>query len=106
MTYRRPLYGDLNAAHAGIMRRTDDVYPSSMLDLPLPPTPAAISPGSSAYTSPMYSPESHLAPSPLAARKAPDDSRFSIKQLARTLTKRLTKTSEYGEDRKSTRLNS
>jgi len=97
MTYRRPLYGDLNAAHAGIMRRTDDVYPSSMLDLPLPPTPAAISPGSSAYTSPMYSPESHLAPSPLAARKAPDDSRFSIKQLARTLTKRLTKTSEYGE---------
>lgn len=95
---KRPLYGDLNAAHAGIMRRAEDACHSSMLDLPLPPTPVAISPGSSTYTSPAYSPESHFAPSPLAVRKAPNDSHFSIKQLARTLTKRLTKPTEYGEE--------
>lgn len=97
MAPKRPLYGNLNAAHAGIMRRAEDSFGSSILDLPLPPTPAAISPGSSTYTSPMYSPESHLAPSPLAVRKTPNESRFSLKQLTRILTKRLTKPDEKGE---------
>ncbi|KAJ8114781.1 hypothetical protein OPT61_g3431 [Boeremia exigua] len=98
MAPKRPLYGDLDAAHAGIVRRAEDAYALSMLDLPLPPTPAALSPGSSNYTSPVYSPESHFAPSPLAVRKVPDESRFSIKQLARTLTKRLTKSLEHDEE--------
>ncbi|KAJ4990958.1 hypothetical protein SVAN01_03529 [Stagonosporopsis vannaccii] len=98
MAPKRPLYGNLNAAHAGIMRRTGDPPHSQMLDLPSPPTPVAMSPGSSTYTSPMYTPESRLAPSPLAVRKAPDDSRFSIKQLTRTLTKRLTKPSQYSKE--------
>ncbi|KAH6643157.1 hypothetical protein C7974DRAFT_118400 [Boeremia exigua] len=98
MAPKRPLYGDLNAAHAGIVRRADDMYTESMLDLPLPPTPVAFSPGSSAYTSPGYSPESQFAPSPLAVRRPQDESRFSIKQLARTLTKRLTKPVEHDEE--------
>ncbi|KAF1922884.1 uncharacterized protein M421DRAFT_76745 [Didymella exigua CBS 183.55] len=98
MAPKRPLYGDLNAAHAGIMRRAEDSFDSSMLELPLPPTPAAISPGSSTYTSPIYSPESHFAPSPLAVKKAPNESRFSLRQLTRTLTKRLTRPQETGEE--------
>ncbi|KAJ4399312.1 hypothetical protein N0V91_009501 [Didymella pomorum] len=98
MAPKRPLYGDLNAAHAGIMRRAEDSFGSSIMDLPLPPTPAAISPGSSTYTSPMYSPESHFAPSPLAVKKAPNESRFSLKQLTRTLTKRLTRPQESSEE--------
>lgn len=98
MAPKRSLYSDLNAAHAGIMRRAEDSFSSSVLDLPLPPTPAAISAGSSAYTSPMYSPESHFAPSPLAVKKAPNESRFSLKQLTRTLTKRLTKSQESAEE--------
>ncbi|KAF3038005.1 hypothetical protein E8E12_008710 [Didymella heteroderae] len=98
MAPKRPLYGDLNAAHAGIVRRAEDSFGSSILDFPLPPTPAAISPGSSTYTSPMYSPESHFAPSPLAVKKTPNESRFSLKQLTRTLTKRLTKPQEPGEE--------
>ena len=98
MAPKRPLYGDLSAAHAGIVRRAEDSFDSSILDLPLPPTPAAISPGSSTYTSPIYSPESHFAPSPLAVKKAPNESRFSIKQLTRTLTKRLTKPQEHDQE--------
>lgn len=98
MAPKRPLYGDLNSAHAGIVRRAEDSLDSSIPDLPLPPTPAAISPGSSTYTSPIYSPESNFAPSPLAVKKAPNESRFSIKQLTRTLTKRLTKPQETGEE--------
>lgn len=98
MAHKRPLYGDLNAAHAGIVRRAEDSFGSSILDLPLPPTPAAISPGSSTYTSPMYSPESHFAPSPLAIKKTTNESRFSLKQLTRTLTKRLTRPQETGEE--------
>jgi hypothetical protein len=80
------------------MRRAEDSFGSSILDLPLPPTPAALSPGSSTYTSPMYSPESQFAPSPLAVKKAPNESRFSLKQLTRTLTKRLTRSQESGEE--------
>ncbi|KAF9691876.1 hypothetical protein EKO04_009814 [Ascochyta lentis] len=98
MAPKRPLYGDLSAAHAGIVRRAEDSYGSSILDLPLPPTPAAISPGSSMYTSPLYSPESHFAPSPLAVKKAPNESRFSLRQLTRTLTKRIIKAPERGEE--------
>ncbi|KAJ4375661.1 hypothetical protein N0V86_007194 [Didymella sp. IMI 355093] len=98
MAPKRPLYGDLNAAHAGIVRRAEDSFGSSVLDLPLPPTPAAISPGSSTYTSPVYSPESHFAPSPLAVKKAPNESRFSLRQLTRTLTKRLTRPQESEEE--------
>ncbi|KAJ4347462.1 hypothetical protein N0V95_005424, partial [Ascochyta clinopodiicola] len=94
MAPKRPLYGDLSAAHAGIVRRAEDFHGSSVFDLPLPPTPAAISPGSSTYTSPLYSPESHFAPSPLAVKKAPDESRFSFRQLTRTLTKKISKAPE------------
>lgn len=97
MAPKRPLYGDLSAAHAGIMRRAEDPFSPSSLDLPLPPTPAAVSPGSSAYTSPVYSSESNLAPSPLAITKATNESRFSLKQLTKTLTRRLGKPSENGQ---------
>lgn len=91
MAPKRPLYGDLGSAHAGIMRRADDSFNGLNPDLPVPPMPAAISPNSSSYTSPMYSPESINAPSPLAVRKQVDDSRFSLKQLTRSLTKKLGK---------------
>lgn len=94
MAPKRALYGDLNAAHAGIMRRAEDAFSSSNPELPLPPTPAAISPDSSAYTLPSFSPESNFAPPPLAVSKAQNESRFSLKQLTRTLTKRLGKTPE------------
>ncbi|EAT80997.2 hypothetical protein SNOG_11289 [Parastagonospora nodorum SN15] len=94
MAPKRALYGDFTAAHAGIMRRAEDSFSSSNLDLPLPPTPAAISPDSSAYTSPIYSPDSNFAPPPLAVAKAPNESRFSLRQLTRTLTKRLGKSPE------------
>jgi hypothetical protein len=94
MAPKRALYGDLSAAHAGIMRRGGDSFSSSNLDLPLPPTPAALSPNSSTYTSPIYSPDSNFAPSPLAIKKPGNESRFSLKQLTRTLTKRLGKTPE------------
>jgi hypothetical protein len=94
MAPKRALYGDLNAAHAGIMRRAEDAFSNSNLELPLPPTPAAISTDSSAYTSPSFDPESNFAPPPLAVSKAQNDSRFSLKQLTRTLTKRLGKTPE------------
>lgn len=104
MAPKRALYGDLNAAHAGIMRRAEDSFGSSNLDLPLPPMPAAISPDSSTYTSPMYSPESVLAPPPLAVQKTTSDSRFSLKQLTRTLTKRLGKTPEKAQDRELQQL--
>jgi hypothetical protein len=91
MAPKRPLYGDFTAAHAGIVRRVDNISIASLSALPLPPVPAAISPVSSAYTSPIYSPESRLAPSPLAVQKASAESRFSLKQLTRSLTQRLTK---------------
>jgi hypothetical protein len=91
MAPKRPLYGDFTAAHAGIVRRVDNLSAASLSDLPLPPVPAAISPVSSAYISPIYSPESRFAPSPLAVQKAPTESRFSLKQLTRSLTQRLTK---------------
>jgi hypothetical protein len=102
MAPKRVLYGDLNTAHAGIMRCTDDPIGLPNFNMPLPPTPAAISPDSSGYISPFYSPESNLAPSPLHVRKPAVESRFSIKNLTRSLTKRLGKTSdpEYEQEMK------
>ncbi|OAL47326.1 hypothetical protein IQ07DRAFT_613912 [Pyrenochaeta sp. DS3sAY3a] len=98
MAPKRALYGDFTAAHAGILRHIED-SPDSDLDLPLPPTPAAVSPSSSAYTSPMYSPESISAPLPLSIKKRANDSRFSLKQLSRKLSHRISKASEgHGED--------
>jgi hypothetical protein len=98
MTQKRPLYGDFGAAHAGILRRTGDSFSSSNLDLPLPPRPAATSSVSSAY-SPIFSPESNFAPPPLEVKRAENESRFSLKQLTRTLTKRLGKSSEKEHER-------
>lgn len=99
MAPRRALYRDLNSAHASIMKRADDSFSGSNLDLPLPPVPAAVSPGSSTY-SPLYSPESNFAPSPLALKKYPNESRFSLKQLTRSLTRKLVRSPEkqYGEE--------
>jgi hypothetical protein len=102
MAPKRILYGDLNTAHAGIMRCADDPLGLPNFNMPLPPMPAAVSPDSSGYTSPFYSPESNLAPSPLHVRKPAVESRFSIKNLTRSLTKRLGKTPdpEYEQEMK------
>ncbi|KAI8933901.1 hypothetical protein NX059_009595 [Plenodomus lindquistii] len=90
MAPKRSLYGDLHAARAGIFQRLDDGAGNvARYDLPSPPTPTAVSPNSSAYTSPPYSPESVDKPSPLAIRKPSNDSRFSLKQLTRTLSRRV-----------------
>lgn len=91
MAPKRALYGDIGSAHAGIMRRAEDSFVGSNLDLPLPPTPAAVSPNSSSYTSPLYSPSSIRAPSPLSIKKPANDARFSLKQLTRNLSKKLGK---------------
>ncbi|KAH7357547.1 hypothetical protein BKA66DRAFT_427846 [Pyrenochaeta sp. MPI-SDFR-AT-0127] len=91
MAPKRALYGDFGSAHASIMRRAEDSFTESNLDLPLPPTPAAVSPNSSAYTSPLYSPGSIRAPSPLIIKKPVNDARFSLKQLTRNLSKKLGK---------------
>jgi hypothetical protein len=93
MAPKRPLYGDFGAAHAGILRRTGDSFSSSNLDFPLPPRLAATSSVSSAY-SPIFSPESNFAPPPLEVKRTENESRFSLKQLTRTITKRLGKSSE------------
>jgi len=92
MAPKRAVYGDFRAAHAGILRRPEDSPSQSNADLPLPPTPAAVSPNSSSYTSPMYSPESDNVHPPLPARAPARESRFSLKELTRSLTKRLGKT--------------
>jgi len=91
MAHKRPLYNDINSARAGIMRRPGDGLDESSLEAPLYPEPAAVSPNSSAYTAPLYSPEFVHAPSPLAIRKPTNDSRFSLKQLTRSLTKKIVK---------------
>ncbi|KAF7446999.1 hypothetical protein Alg130_07460 [Pyrenophora tritici-repentis] len=92
MAPKRAVYGDFRAAHAGILRRPEDSPRQSNADLPLPPTPAAVSANSSSYTSPLYSPESDNALPPLPARSSARLSRFSLKELTRSLTKRLGKT--------------
>jgi hypothetical protein len=91
MAPKRAVYGDFRAAHAGIMRRPEDSPEQSHMELPLAPSPAAVSPNSSSYTSPPYSPESVNAPSPLAIKPPVRESRFSLKGLTRTLTKKLSK---------------
>ncbi|KAF2713579.1 hypothetical protein K504DRAFT_472885 [Pleomassaria siparia CBS 279.74] len=94
MAPKRNLYGDLTSAYSSITRRTED---SPNLNLPLPPTPAAVSPGFSDYSSPTFSYESNLAVSPLAVRKVTaDETRFSLKQLTRSLTKKLVRDPEPG----------
>jgi len=92
MAPKRAVYGDFRAAHAGILRRPEDSPEQSHIELPLEPSPAALSPNSSSYTSPPYSPESVNAPSPLTIKPPARESRFSLKGLTRTLTKKLTKT--------------
>ncbi|KAF1831594.1 hypothetical protein BDW02DRAFT_43845 [Decorospora gaudefroyi] len=91
MAPKRAVYGDFHAAHAGILRRPEDSFDESNADLPLPPTPAAVSPNSPSYASPTYSPESVNAPSPLVVKKQTNESRFSLKELTRSLTKKLAK---------------
>ncbi|KAL6706382.1 hypothetical protein ACN47E_005488 [Coniothyrium glycines] len=100
MAPRRALYNNYNSAHANILRRGEEGAGAPNFDLPLPPTPAAMSPGSSSYTSPFYSPESINAPSPLNIKKSPVESRFSIKQLTRSLSRKLGKNPvvDYGEE--------
>ncbi|EUC30708.1 hypothetical protein COCCADRAFT_103161 [Bipolaris zeicola 26-R-13] len=91
MAPKRAVYGDFHAAHAGILRRPSESPSQSNADLPAPPTPAALSPNSSSYTSPMYSPDSADIPSPLFMKTPARESRFSLKGLTRSLTQRLSK---------------
>jgi hypothetical protein len=95
MAPKRSLYGDLNTAYSSIAARRAAENSPSFLNLPLPPTPVAFTPGSSEYSSPTFSFDSNLAVSPLALAKEPgNDSRFSLAQLTRSLTKKLVKTPE------------
>ncbi|KAJ6193122.1 hypothetical protein J3E72DRAFT_407909, partial [Bipolaris maydis] len=98
MVPKRAVYGDFHAAHAGILRRPTDSPNQSNTDLPAPPTPAALSPNSSSYTSPMYSPDSADIPSPLFMKTPARDSRFSLKGLTRSLTQRLSKAPLRSQD--------
>lgn len=88
MAPKRPLYGDISSAYASIITRNGDKHPAPLdLALPLPPTPVAQSPGSDTFESPISSPElSYTKP------KSANDSRFSLKQLTRSLTNRFSKT--------------
>lgn len=95
MAPKRPLYGDLSSAYASIItRRGDEHSPQLNVDLPLPPTPVAQSPGSSAFDSPMLSPQSYDAAVPFTDKQPANDSRFSLKQLTRSLTQRFSKVPE------------
>ncbi|KAF2450806.1 hypothetical protein P171DRAFT_146882 [Karstenula rhodostoma CBS 690.94] len=95
MAPKRPLYGDLSSAYESIRsRRGDDFPPHLNLDFPLPPTPVAQSPASSAFDSPALSPESYATASPSTNRKPASDSRFSLKNLTRSLTQRFSKVPE------------
>lgn len=95
MAPKRPLYGDLSSAYESIRsRRGDSHLPHLNLDFPLPPTPVAQSPGSSAFNSPALSPESYATASPPTNRKPGSDSRFSLKNFTRSLTHRFSKLSE------------
>ncbi|KAJ4292449.1 hypothetical protein N0V90_009111 [Kalmusia sp. IMI 367209] len=94
MAPKRALYGDLSSAYASIIARRDEYPPPLNINLPLPPTPVAQSPGSSAFNSLLQSPESDVTGSPFSPRKPANESRFSLKQLTRSLTKKLVKTPE------------
>ncbi|KAL5401500.1 hypothetical protein PMIN03_011459 [Paraphaeosphaeria minitans] len=92
MAPKRPLYGDLSSAYESIRsRRGDNRLTHLSLDFPLPPTPAAQSPDSSAFVSPALSPASYAPASPPTNRKAASDSRFSLKNLTRSLAQRFSK---------------
>ncbi|KAF2206097.1 hypothetical protein GQ43DRAFT_3702 [Delitschia confertaspora ATCC 74209] len=93
MAPKRPLYGDFSQAYTSITRRADESPGTSQVTLPLPPDPVAQS-RFSKYSSPQYEPE--LAVSPLTIRK-PTESRFSLKQLTRNLTKRIAKTPDLNQ---------
>lgn len=97
MARKRPLYGDVDAARAGILQRLEDAAKDSFHRLPSAPTPTAVSPSSSSYTSPMYSPESVNAPPPLATRRPATESRFSLKQLTRSLSRKVGRDSALDE---------
>lgn len=94
MAPKRAIYGDLTSAHASIAQRNDGFPNLTHLGFPQPPRPVAQSPSSSQYTSPFQSPDSNLAVSPLAVQKPSNESRFSLKQLTRNLTKRLGRTTD------------
>ncbi|KAF2737174.1 hypothetical protein EJ04DRAFT_574812 [Polyplosphaeria fusca] len=98
MALKRPLYGDLSSAHSSIRGQAGNppsVPSLPSLDLPLPPVPAALSPESSQYSSPGRSQDPSFAVSPLnVQKKDAQDSRFSLKQLTRSLTRKLGKTGE------------
>ncbi|OAG05836.1 uncharacterized protein CC84DRAFT_1175941 [Paraphaeosphaeria sporulosa] len=95
MAPKRPLYGDLSSAYESIRSgRGDNRPPHLNLDFPLPSTPGAQSPGSSAFDSPAVSPQSYATASPPSNRKPASDSRFSLKNLTRSLTQRFSKVSE------------
>lgn len=99
MAPKRALYGDLSSAYASIITRHNDSQPGTPnADLPLPPTPTYRSPGSSDYTSAVQSPDSTWAISPRTVNRPDQESRFSLKHLTRTLTKKLGKGSEKNED--------
>jgi len=87
MAPKRALYGDFGSAYTSIARRSPDV---GSLDLPLPPTPVAYTPGSSQYSSPFHSPDSN-AVSPLTLKPTDNESRWSLKHLTRNLTKNLSR---------------
>jgi hypothetical protein len=97
MAPKRAIYGDLSSAHASIRSRRGNEFPPPLnLNFPLPPTPVAQSPGSSAFDSPALSSESHAATSPFTERKPANESRFSssLRQLTRSLTQRFSKVTE------------
>lgn len=99
MAPKRALYGDLNAAYASIIsRRGDEGLPPLQLNMPLPPTPVAQSPMSSAFDSPLQSPQSNATDSPFTDRKPANESRFSLKQITRSFTRRFSKTPERARE--------
>ena len=101
---KRAIYKDFSSAYQSIKSRGDEVG-----EMPLPPTPVAFSPGSSQYSSPEYSPVADRLGTPKKQAKqakpqspSQNESRFSIKQLTRSLTKKLGKSPEpSSQDRKS-----
>ncbi|PSN66685.1 hypothetical protein BS50DRAFT_587773 [Corynespora cassiicola Philippines] len=100
---KRAIYKDYSSAYQSIKSRGDEVG-----EMPLPPTPVAFSPGSSQYSSPEYSPVADRLGTPKKQAKqakpqtpSQNESRFSIKQLTRSLTKKLGKSPEpssHGEE--------
>ncbi|CAI6268321.1 unnamed protein product [Periconia digitata] len=100
---KRALYGDLSSAYTSIRTRRggEDNPTAQALDFPMPPAPAARlpeTPTSPDSYAPLHSPDSHYGLSPFPSQQSPQqtptESRFSLKQLTRSLTKKLGKTSQ------------